>query len=1034
MSEEENNENNNSKFLEKIDIDNRSPRKSLTKIEFPKIPKPTRKSVCKTQIYKFLLKTEDEKEYEQKIMNKIIRHSTPWDFCIGALKRNPSERSEELIKIISFYLQMLKNFMNIFKDQIESEELQELLYNMSSKLRYEHIDKNRFIFKYGDKANKFYIILKGRVTFCVPKISKHYLNEEEYILYLIKLRLNKEIDLIKKNMDNNRFTYDLGDNFDLFVLKSLRRHEKEEEKIYSDVIYSYFKKIKEIIEKEKEKEKEKRNKRKEKEENKYEEINIEKYLERSAIDTNTTPDEEKKNNRKLLEIYKYERTNTFENGDCFGLVGSNNKSHKRSATAISYDDCELAILFREEYNEIIKKITEESRERLYKLVISHKIFFQISKRTFSNKYSHMFRFNKFYFNNLIMDETKQFNQVIIFNLGEFILSINKNIIELNELIIKIKTIKGNILNKSEELIKKDLTEIKENEAFILNKKYTPNAINEFIYKKQNLIISTINDKMILGYPDTVDPETFMPLFNCKCISNFATGYIVEREMINLFKKDHYLRTTPSEILLLKIEFYLKRLLQHKKNIMKRIEILKMTNKQINKNITNNNYNSNINERSKEDLKDNNDITNNCPSTSKKELNQKYNEEKNNCNNEETENNLNISRNNINPINTKNNNIFEFQTKIISSQLEPINKNLTSFNNIRKTNYSLDNTITQNNKENNNFFREISKMKQKIDKKKYLLRAIQNQSHKFITKENVDNKKIQIKLNKYNYKENYNDLTTIFSKDPDQKKSILDKYLKKSEDNVLDPEINNINRQINYEKKIFSFLPNSCRVTNTDINQNNSRINNISIIMNNNNNYKNHQLYKKIKNKLISKENNENNQKDYTLNNSFNNNSKRRIKKSLLLSPFDSEVNNIKLKYNNLSLDVNKVKNKYFHLNKNNLKILSNELYNDYIVNELNKRHIHNIHNILNDKSKTNEFEYKNSKIDNLLHSYQKLDNYKINKIQLMKTSKERDIKSNYFSSIQHSYNPEKKGISLVDPLLLDKFNQKYRKEKINEND
>ena len=178
------------------------------------------------------------------------------------------------------------------------------------------------------------------------------------------------------------------------------------------------------------------------------------------------------------------------------MVGSNNKSHKRSATAISYDDCELAILFREEYNEIIKKITEKSRERLYKLVISHKIFFQISKRTFSNKYSHMFRFNKFYFNNLIMDETKQFNQVIIFNLGEFILSINKNIIELNELIIKIKTIKGNILNKSEELIKKDLIEIKENEAFILNKIYTPNVINEFIYKKQNLIISTINDKMI----------------------------------------------------------------------------------------------------------------------------------------------------------------------------------------------------------------------------------------------------------------------------------------------------------------------------------------------------------------------------------------------------------------------------------------------------------------------------------------------------------------------------------------------------------
>ena len=38
----------------------------------------------------------------------------------------------------------LKNFMNIFKDQIESEELKELLFNMSSQLKYEHIDRNKF--------------------------------------------------------------------------------------------------------------------------------------------------------------------------------------------------------------------------------------------------------------------------------------------------------------------------------------------------------------------------------------------------------------------------------------------------------------------------------------------------------------------------------------------------------------------------------------------------------------------------------------------------------------------------------------------------------------------------------------------------------------------------------------------------------------------------------------------------------------------------------------------------------------------------
>ena len=90
--------------------------------------------------------TEDEKEKEQRIMNKLVRHATPAQICISALKKNPFERSEELIKLISFYLRMLKNFMSIFKGQIQNEELDEFLYNISSSLKYEHFPKNRFSF------------------------------------------------------------------------------------------------------------------------------------------------------------------------------------------------------------------------------------------------------------------------------------------------------------------------------------------------------------------------------------------------------------------------------------------------------------------------------------------------------------------------------------------------------------------------------------------------------------------------------------------------------------------------------------------------------------------------------------------------------------------------------------------------------------------------------------------------------------------------------------------------------------------------
>ena len=1010
MTEEVKNKFNKLLNSEKKDNNERKSLANIKKIELPNISKSRRRSAYKINMFKLLIKTEDEKEEDERIKNKFLRNATLCDICIQALKTNPSERLENLIKIITFYLQTLKNFMNIFKDQVQNEELEELLYNTASQLKYEHIEKNKLIFKYGDKADKFYIILKGKVTFCVPKPNQHSLTEEEYILYLIKLRYNKEFDLIKKNMENN----DLGESFEQFVLKALKKHEKEGDNFYSKKIYYHFKNIKEMIESER------KNKRKEKDEKeiKHENINIDDYLRNTSIDLDSASEESnKKKKKKLLEIYRYERTNTYESGDCFGLVGSNNKSKKRSATAITYEDCDLAVLNRDEYKEILDKITKKARERLYKLVISQKIFTQISKRIFGNKYSHMFRFSRFYFNNIIMEDTQIFDKVILFNSGEFILSVNKNIIELNELIVKMKKIKGKLNNIPEEQIKKDLIEIKENEAFNLNKKYTSNAITEYAFKKQNIIIATVNDKMMLGYPDTVDQETFIPLFNCKCISTSATGYIVERQMMNLFKKDLYIRSNPSDAILIRIEFYLKRLLQHKKNIMKRIELLRISD------------NNNVNIKDSNKSKNNNTILkekNNEENNEYISINENNNNDKNEISkennleekiNEEFDNSLNITRNNINPVNVKNNNIFEFQTKIITNQLDNslFNQKKNSLINLIRNNnsQSVDNTLNKTNEDNNNFYNEISKLKAKIRRKKYLLRVAQNQSQKFLTKENAERKKIQIKLNKLITKDNYNDLTSIFSKNPPQKDSIINKFIKR-EDNILDPAINLINKQINYEKKFNSILTSSYNNIDRNI-YSNFPENNISI----NNTINNNKLYKKIKNKLlnISKENT----KLIPNLKNINTSPRKNIKRSLDFSPNESEFKYIKLNEKNLSLDVDKIKNNNFNLNQNKLKTLSTELFNDYIFNE----HIKNCgRNILNESDNKN---------NNNVFKYQKLDNYKLNRLQLMKINKER--KENLFPSKDIFYTKisKKKGISLVDPLALDKFNEIFKKERLNTN-
>ena len=242
---------------------------------------------------KFNLKTEEDKEKDQRMKTRLFRQSAPYNVCIEALQVFPVYRSEQQIKIISYYLQMLKNFMNIFKDQIQNEELEEFLYNFSSLLNYEHFPKNRFIFKFGEKAEKFYIILKGKVEFCVPKVNKLFMNEEEYILFLVKLRFNEETELIKKNLENNKISFNFGDNFDQFVLKTLNKHEEEKENIYSEEIYICFKKIRELfIEK------------KSKSDNK-EVITMEEYLKRSSFtEIKSQNANNVENKRKQLNIYQ----------------------------------------------------------------------------------------------------------------------------------------------------------------------------------------------------------------------------------------------------------------------------------------------------------------------------------------------------------------------------------------------------------------------------------------------------------------------------------------------------------------------------------------------------------------------------------------------------------------------------------------------------------------------------------------------------------------------------------------------------------
>ena len=78
------------------------------------------------------------------------------------------------------------------------ESYNEMFYKMATYMKIEFHPANELFIKTGDKADKFFIILRGKVSCFVPKELKISISEEEYTNYLKVLHEYGEETLIYK--------------------------------------------------------------------------------------------------------------------------------------------------------------------------------------------------------------------------------------------------------------------------------------------------------------------------------------------------------------------------------------------------------------------------------------------------------------------------------------------------------------------------------------------------------------------------------------------------------------------------------------------------------------------------------------------------------------------------------------------------------------------------------------------------------------------------------------------------------------------
>ena len=458
--------------------------------------------------------------------------------CLDSLKIPPEQRTENDIERMFPYINTLTSFINNLRQanlQSYNDTLREILQNMTLC----SIPKDRFVVKYGEKGNVFYIILNGGVSIIIVKNKNGYLNEEEYINHLLQLRKNKESELLKITIALNHNVFHIDESFDSWIKnQSTKKHSP-----YSKELISQMKTTLQ-----------------------YMEYNIDCF--QDGVDSEkylrfiNPPDlyETSKNNRKNVIIPYYEYINEFYTGQTFGYFALENADQKRKATLITLENSDFGIISKEVYNKLLKSVHEIIRKKFYVTVYSLPLFQGIARVTFENYYYNFFEYKVMAKGVFLLEEGKISNLIYVVSSGEYEISIKGNVIDINNILIFLKSLAG--MRKK----KKKFNEEIENEELELDKRFKTNLFLEEVHKKNEIKLGIIKNKDVIGLNDLVNLKNRISYFSVKCLTHDSGVYSIDRKLY----KRMYLGYEGEDFVKTKIPFLIERLETFKKSIFEKV--------------------------------------------------------------------------------------------------------------------------------------------------------------------------------------------------------------------------------------------------------------------------------------------------------------------------------------------------------------------------------------------------------------------------------------------------------------------------------
>ena len=495
-----------------------------------------------------------------------------FETIIEILKLEPQNRVNFQVKQLIPFISKMPYLFDFLTLNETEQTLQKFLIEFCWLLTYENYEKNKIIQKIRHPSDNFYLIISGNIAVLDLILTNECLTEEEYIIFLIKMYLLKETEIIKICLKYNKKILNVNNeniqNFCesgyKFKYKELKIKAISELSKYNFNIEKYQDKI----------------------------PSLDNYISLTKIETKENQKGEEKQFKKYFIIPHYEKVAELKRGRNIGdLCKINNFKNIEKYTFVAIENSIIGIIRKLKYDRpllfnpiIIKK------EFYIKNILKKFFIFQDSDiNLFSAKFSKYFIFKKYLKGEKIISQNSIYDGVYLLVNGNVMVTTNRTLDELNGLTISFQNALDNFNDYLSFLKTEEINN--GNEDFIRDPIYSTSEYNLSSKGIKKIFIIELFCTEIIGTNEFYNYKNNLNYFDVTISTGQATIIFIPKLVFyEMISHEINVRNALIKKVEFKVKLFTAILLRYKKDfmILIRNKILQKTN-----NYRNNFFNSSI---------------------------------------------------------------------------------------------------------------------------------------------------------------------------------------------------------------------------------------------------------------------------------------------------------------------------------------------------------------------------------------------------------------------------------------------------------